>query len=109
MAISSLVERTRMMLESALEGKATACIRWDHYERSSEAGGRRGGSKADRCRSAAETRRAWLSQVKNAGGPFHSLILSPRVTQMDEVYEIIPLLYINGLSSREGKGSGGAS
>ena len=41
--------------------------------------------------------------MRNAEGPFHSLILPPRVTQMDEIQEIIPLLYMNGLSSRKVK------
>ena len=44
-----------------------------------------------------------MPQVRNAEGPFHSLILPPRVTQMDEIQEIIPLLYMNGLSSRKVK------
>jgi transposase-like protein len=44
-----------------------------------------------------------MPQVVNAGGPFHSRILAPRVTQMDEIQEIIPLLYMNGLSSRKVK------
>ena len=40
-----------------------------------------------------------MPQVKNAVGPFHSRILPPRATQMDEVQGIIPLLYMNGLST----------
>ena len=44
-----------------------------------------------------------MPQVRNAEGPFHSLILPPRATQMDEIQEIIPLLYMNGLSSRKVK------
>jgi transposase-like protein len=44
-----------------------------------------------------------MPQVRDDGGPFHSRILPPRMTQMDEIQEIIPLLYMNGLSSRKVK------
>src|SRR4030043_207181 len=44
-----------------------------------------------------------MPQVRNAGDPFHSKILPPRMTQMDEIQEIIPLLYMNGLSTRKVK------
>ncbi|HAM51188.1 MAG TPA: hypothetical protein DCP92_11055 [Nitrospiraceae bacterium] len=50
----------------------------------------------------------WMPQVRKAGGPFHSLILPPRVTQMDEIKKIIPLLYMNGLSTRKVKKAGQA-
>jgi len=46
-----------------------------------------------------------MPRVKDAGGPFHSRILPPRVTQMEEIQDVIPLLYMNGLSSRKVKRS----
>jgi len=36
-------------------------------------------------------------------GPFHSMVLPPRMTMMQEIQEIIPLLYMNGLSTRKVK------
>lgn len=44
-----------------------------------------------------------MPQVRNARGPFYSQILPPRITQMDEIQEIIPLLYMHGLSTRRVK------
>ena len=44
-----------------------------------------------------------MPKVRDAGGPFHSKILPPRITRMDEVQDVIPLLYMNGISSRKVK------
>lgn len=48
-----------------------------------------------------------MPQARNAGGPFHSRILPPRVTQMDEIQEIIPLLFCERAVVKEGKEGGG--
>ena len=93
----------RMMLQVALEEEITAHLERDYYERSSSAKGRRNGSKPRTVKIGSGDIGIRMPQVRNAGGPFHSQILPPRVTQMDEIQEIIPLLYMNGLSTRKVK------
>jgi putative transposase len=107
MALPSLVELTKMgakmMLQSALEEEVTAYLQRDYYERSDGARGSRGGSKPRTVKIGGGEIGLRMPQTKNSRGPFHSRILPPRVTQMDEIQEIIPLLYMNGLSSRKVK------
>ena len=106
-AMPPLTELTRigarMMLQVALEEEITANLERDYYERSSSAKGSRNGSKPRTVKIGSGDIGLRMPQARNAGGPFHSLILPPRVTQMDEVQEVIPLLYMNGLSSRKVK------
>lgn len=103
----SLMELTRigarMMLQSALEEEVTAYLQRDYYERIATARGSRSGSKPRSIKIGSGDIELRMPQVRNAGGPFHSLMLPPRVTQMEEVQEIIPLLYMNGLSTRKVK------
>ena len=107
MALPPLSELTRigarMMLQAALEEEVTIYLKRDHYERTLEASGSRSGSKGRSVKIGNGDIGIRMPQVKNAGGPFHSRILPPRATQMDEIQEIIPLLYMNGLSSRKVK------
>ena len=93
----------RMMLQSAMEEEVTTYLERDLYERTSSAKGSRNGSKPRTVKIGSGDIGIRMPQVRNAGGPFHSQILPPRVTQMDEIQEIIPLLYINGLSTRKVK------
>ncbi|MEW5818257.1 MAG: IS256 family transposase [Spirochaetota bacterium] len=93
----------RMMLQVALEEEITAQLARDHYERTSLAKGRRNGSKPRTVKIGSGDIGLRMPQVRNADGPFHSAILPPRVTHMDEIQEIIPLLYMNGLSTRKVK------
>jgi transposase-like protein len=107
MALPPLAELTRIgarvMLQAALEEEVTGYLRRDHYERTSGARGSRSGSKPRVVKIGSGDIGIRMPQVKNAGGPFHSHILPPRVTQMDEIQAIIPLLYMNGLSTRKVK------
>ena len=93
----------KMMLQSALEEEVTAYLQRDYYERSSGAKGSRSGSKPRTVKIGSGDIRVKMPQTRDSGGPFHSMVLPPRVTQMDEVQEIIPLLYMNGLSTRKVK------
>lgn len=106
MAMPPLTELTkigaRMMLQSALEEEVTAYLQRDYYERNAEAKGSRSGSKPRTVKIGSGDIGLRMPQVKNLE-PFHSRLLPPRVTQMDELQEIIPLLYMNGLSSRKVK------
>lgn len=107
MRVASLSEITRlgarMMLQSALEEEVTAYLERDYYERVGDKKGKRNGSKPRTVKTGCGDLRLKMPQVRDAGGPFHSLVLPPRVTQMDEVGELIPLLYMNGISTRKVK------
>lgn len=107
MQLPPLAELTRigarMMLQSGLEEEVTAYLQRDYYERNADAKGSRSGSKPRTVKIGSGDIGLKMPQVRNAGGPFHSLLLPPRVTQMDEIQEIIPLLYMNGLSTRKVK------
>jgi transposase-like protein len=107
MTLPPLTELTkigaRMMLQSALEEEVTAYLQRDYYERNAEARGSRSGSKPRSVKIGSGDIGLKMPQTRNSGGPFHSRILPPRLTQMDEIQEIIPLLYMNGLSSRKVK------
>lgn len=107
MRVPSLSEITRlgakMMLQSALEEEVTAYLQRDYYERIGDKKGKRNGSKPRTVKTGCGDLQLKMPQVRDAGGPFHSLILPPRVTQMDEVSELIPLLYMNGISTRKVK------
>jgi transposase-like protein len=107
MTLPPLAELTRigakMMLQSAMEEEVTAYLQRDYYERTAGAKGSRSGSKPRSVKIGSGDIEIKMPQTRNSGGPFHSLILPPRVTRMDEVEEVIPLLYMNGLSSRKVK------
>jgi transposase-like protein len=102
---SSLVELTkagaRMMLQVALEEELTVFLGGDYYERLEGVRGYRSGSKPRTIKIGCGQIEVEMPKVRDAGGPFHSRILPPRMTRMEEVEEVIPLLYMNGLSTRK--------
>lgn len=106
---NSLIELTkigaRMMLEVALEEELTAFLGRDYYERRNGQEGSRSGSKPRTIKIGGGDIEISMPKVRDSGGPFHSQILAPRVTQMDEIQDVIPLLYMNGLSTRKVKKS----
>jgi len=93
----------RTMLQAAIEEEVTTYLNRDYYERNDGAAGSRNGSKPRTVKIGSGDLGLWMPQVRNAAEPFHSRILPPRVTQMDEIQEIIPLLYMNGISARKVK------
>jgi len=93
----------QMMLQSALEEEVTIYLERDYYERSAQKTGRRNGSKPRTVKVGDGDIAIRMPQVRDAGGPFHSMVLPPRMTMMQEIQEIIPLLYMNGLSTRKVK------
>lgn len=102
---SSLAELTRigarMMLGVAIEEEMRTFLRRDYYERTDTARGSRSGSKPRTVKIGCGDIEIDMPKVRDAGEPFHSEILPPYVTQMNEIRDIIPLLYMNGLSSRK--------
>jgi len=107
MKMPSLIELTklgaRMMLQSALEEEVTAFLERDYYERAIVKKGSRNGTKPRGVKIGCGDIEIRMPQVRDAGVPFHSLILPPRVTQMEEVRGLIPLLYMHGVSTRKVK------
>lgn len=105
--VSSLKELTRigakMMLQIAIEEELTAFLQRDYYERNSDAKGSRSGSKPRMVKAGCGDIKLMMPQARNATVPFHSMILPPRATQMQELQEMIPLLYMNGISTRKVK------
>lgn len=105
--MSSLAELTRsgakLMLQVALEEEITCFLARDLYERTSSAKGSRNGSKPRTVKIGGGDIAIRMPQARNTDRPFHSQMLPPRVTQMDEIQDIIPLLYMNGLSTRKVK------
>ena len=107
---NSLVEITkvgaRMMIQIALEEELRAFLGRDYYERRSNGQeGSRAGSKPRTVKIGCGDIELEMPKVRDAGVPFHSEILPPRVTRMEEIQDIIPLLYMNGLSTRKVKKS----
>lgn len=93
----------QMMLQVAIEEEVTAYLKRDYYERNDSACGSRSGSKPRTIKVGNGDIGIEMPQVRNAGRAFHSGILPPRMTQMDEIQEAIPLLYMHGLSTRRVK------
>jgi len=93
----------QMMLQSALEEEVTIYLERDYYERSPQNNGRRNGSKPRTVKVGDGDITLRMPQVRDAGGPFHSKMLPPRMTLMQEMQEMIPLLYMNGISTRKVK------
>lgn len=108
---STLVELTkvgaRMMLEVAIEEELTAFLGRDYYERRNNQEGSRSGSKPRTIKIGCGDIEIEMPRVRDAGGPFHSELIPPRVTRMEEIQDIIPLLYMNGISTRKVKKSVG--
>lgn len=93
----------RMMLQVALEEEITTYLGRDYYERNDDANGYRSGSKRRTVKLSCGDIEIDMPQAR--GLPFHSAILSPYQTRMKELEEVIPLLYMNGLSTRRVKRS----
>lgn len=103
---SSLMEVTRieagLMLQSALEEEVTAFLGRDFYERKETGKGRRNGYEPRTVKVGNGDIELRMPQVRGSS-PFHSLLLPPWMKRMKKVEELIPLLYMNGVSTREVK------
>lgn len=95
----------RMMIQIALEEELIAFLGRDYYERRNGQKGSRSGTKPRAVNIGCGDIELEMPKVRDAGGPFHSDILPPRVTRLEEIQDIIPLLYMNGLSTRKVKKS----
>ncbi len=94
-----------MMLQVALEEEIMAFLGRDYYERRKGQKGSRNGSKPRNVKIGCGDIKIEMPQVRDTGSPFHSQILFPRLTRMDEITHVIPLLYMHGLSTRKVKKS----
>jgi len=106
---SSLAELTRigakMMLQVAVEEEISLFLGRDYYERRPASRGSRSGYKPRTIKIGCRDIKLNMPKARGAGRPFHSQMIPPRITRLDEVQDIIPLLYMNGLSSRKVKKS----
>lgn len=93
----------RMMLQVALEEEIRDFINRDYYERNDDANGYRSGSKQRTIKLSCGDVEIDMPQARDLA--FHSAILPPYQTRMKELEEVIPLLYMNGLSTRRVKRS----
>jgi len=111
MGVSSIAELTkigaRIMLQSALEEEVTIFLSRDYYERTEGQSGYRNGDKPRTVKAGCGDIEIKMPQVRGAGSPFHSSILPPRMTRIEELTEMIPLLYMHGLSTRRVKNAVG--
>lgn len=94
----------RMALQVAIEEELCMLLGRDYYERNGQAGSRNG-SKVRAVNVGCGEIEIAMPQVRDLEKPFHSKILPPYVRQMDEIREVVPLLYMNGISTRKVKGS----
>lgn len=94
----------RMALQVAIEEELCMLLGRDYYERNNHAGSRNGSKRRAVNVGVGEIEIA-MPQVRGSEMPFHSKILPPYVRQMDEIREVVPLLYMNGISTRKVKGS----
>jgi transposase-like protein len=91
----------RLMLQVALEEEVMAFLERDWYERKGGGSpGWRNGSKSRRVKVGGGDLLLPMPQVRGAGQPFHSRLLPPYTTRLSELEEVIPLLYLHGLSTR---------
>lgn len=95
----------RLMLQVALEEELFEVLGRDHYERCQDSKGKRNGYKGRTVKLSCGDIRVKMPQVRDMGIPFHSKILPPYETMMEELEEVIPLLYFNGISTRKVKRS----
>jgi len=96
-------EGARMMLRVALEEELTEALGRDLYERTEGARGYRNGYKQRTVKLSCGD--ITIPVPKPRGLSFRSKVLAPYQTRMRELEEVIPLLYMNGLSTRRVKRS----
>lgn len=94
----------RMALQVAIEEELCMLLGRDYYERNNQVGSRNG-SKRRAVNVGCGEIEIKMPQVRGLEKPFHSKILPPYVRQMEEIREVVPLLYMNGISTRKVKGS----
>lgn len=95
----------RLMLQVALEEELFEVLGRDHYGRCQDSKGKRNGYKGRTVKLSCGDIKIKMPQVRDMGMPFHSKILPPYETRMEELEEVIPLLYFNGISTRKVKRS----
>jgi len=98
-------EGARMMLRVALEEEMTEALGRDLYERTEGARGHRNGCKPRTVKLSCGDITIAMPKARGLDEPLRSKVLPPYQTRMAELEEVIPLLYMNGLSTRKVKRS----
>ena len=91
-------EGARMMLRVALEEEMTTVLGRDLYERAAGSIGRRNGYKERHIKLSCGDITVGVPKASGLESPLRSKVLPPYRTRMAELEEVIPLLYMNGLS-----------
>lgn len=98
-------EGARMMLRVALEEEMTEALGRDLYERTEGSIGRRNGCKQRTVKLSCGDITIPMPKARGLESPLRSRVLPPYRTRMEELEDVIPLLYMNGLSTRKVKRS----
>ncbi len=98
-------EGARMMLRVALEEEMTEALGRELYERTEGSRGHRNGYKQRTVKLSCGDITIPMPKARGLGAPLRSKVLPPYRTRMEELEEAIPLLYMNGLSTRKVKRS----
>lgn len=93
----------RMMLQVAVEEEIKDYLGRDCYERVEGAIGYRNGYKGRTVKLSCGDIKLDMPQARGLDSPFHSKLISPYKTRMNEIEELIPQLYLNGISTRKVK------
>jgi len=93
----------QMFIQSAVEEELAIYLQRGYYERHGLGQGHRNGTKPRTIKTGVGDIGIKMPQVRGAGAPFHSEILPPRLTRTEELTQMIPLLYMHGLSTRRVK------
>ncbi len=98
-------EGARMMLRVALEEEMTEALGRELYERTEGSIGRRNGYKQRTVKLSCGDITVAMPKARGLDEPLRSKVLPPYRTRMEELEDVIPLLYMNGLSTRKVKRS----
>ena len=91
----------RMMLQVEVEEEIKDYLGRDYYERAAGAIGYRNGYKGRMVKLSCGDIKIDMPQARGLDSPFHSKLISPYKTRMKEIEELIPELYLNGISTRK--------
>ena len=89
------------MLQVAIEEEVFLFLGRDHYKRRANQKGYRNGYKARVIKTGSGDIGINMPQVRYTDIPFHFRLIPPYASRVKEIEEVIPLLYLYGLSTRK--------
>ena len=91
----------RLMLQGALEEEVAEVLGCGRYERSEQRRGHRNGYERTRLMCGEGALELKVPQARNTAEPFRSRMLEASRRRTDQLEELIPRLYVKGLSTRD--------